>query len=191
MKTGLIGKLIDYLSNFYLLFPLLASPEDEQTEVDATASPKTESASETGDSDADPNYSLSDYSYSDTYDNKSSSFDEINVSTLNEPQNRDLTTKERKQEAEEQTKKQMEKNEIKMLRNTAHAYGSSKGGTKIPERKIRPPCRATFRPKCFSKFSEQERHVIFKTKWSLGDTNAQRILNLNVLMSYKARLESP
>jgi len=31
IKIGLIGKLIDYLSNFYLLFPLLASPEDEQT----------------------------------------------------------------------------------------------------------------------------------------------------------------
>ena len=39
------------------------------------------------------------------YDNKSSSFDEINVSTLNEPQNRDLTTEERKQEAEEQKNK--------------------------------------------------------------------------------------
>jgi hypothetical protein len=40
-----------------------------------------------------------------TYENKSSSFDEINVSTLNEPQNRDLTTEERKQEAEEQKNK--------------------------------------------------------------------------------------
>jgi hypothetical protein len=75
---------------------MLPSAEDEQTEVDATASPNNESASESGDSDADPNYSLSDYSYSDTSDYKSSSFDEINVSALNEPQYRDLTTKERK-----------------------------------------------------------------------------------------------
>jgi hypothetical protein len=39
-----------------------------------------------GDADADPNYSLSDDSYSDACDNKSSSFDEIHVSALNEPQ---------------------------------------------------------------------------------------------------------
>jgi hypothetical protein len=48
---------------------------------------------------------LSDYSYSDTSGYKSSSFDEINVFALNETKNRDLATKERKQEAEEQKKK--------------------------------------------------------------------------------------
>jgi len=41
--------------------------------------------------DTDPKYSLSDDSYSDTSDNKSS-FDEVNISVLNEPQNIDLTT---------------------------------------------------------------------------------------------------
>ena len=38
--------------------------------------------SDTGDCDADPNYSLSDDSYSDTSDNKSSSFDDVSVSAL-------------------------------------------------------------------------------------------------------------
>jgi len=84
---------------------MLAPAEGEKTEVDATASPNNESASETGDLDADTDYPLSDYFYSDTSDYKSSSFDEINVPVLNEPQNRDLTTKDRKQEAEEQKKK--------------------------------------------------------------------------------------
>jgi hypothetical protein len=38
---------------------MLVSAEDEQTgECDATASPNNESPSETGDSDADQNYSL-------------------------------------------------------------------------------------------------------------------------------------
>jgi hypothetical protein len=48
---------------------------------------------------------LSDSSYSDTSDFRSTLFDEINVSALNEPQNRDLTTKERKQEVEKEKKK--------------------------------------------------------------------------------------
>jgi hypothetical protein len=50
---------------------MLASAEDEQTEeCDATASPNNEPPSETGDSDANPNYSLNDDSYSDTSDNR-------------------------------------------------------------------------------------------------------------------------
>ena len=65
---------------------MLASAEDEQTEeCGAAASPNNESASETGDSGADPNYSLSDYYFLDTSDRKSSSFDEVNVCVLNEP----------------------------------------------------------------------------------------------------------
>jgi hypothetical protein len=71
---------------------MLDSAEDEQTLEDTTALPNKESASETGDSDADPNYSLSNYSYSDISDNKSSSFDDVNVSALNELQNMYLTT---------------------------------------------------------------------------------------------------
>jgi hypothetical protein len=59
---------------------VLASVGEEQTqECDATALPINESASETGDSDSDPNYSLSDDYYSDTSDNKSSSFQKIKV----------------------------------------------------------------------------------------------------------------
>jgi len=49
---------------------MLASAEDEQTEeCDATASPNNESTSATGDPDTNPDYSLSDDSYSDTSDN--------------------------------------------------------------------------------------------------------------------------
>ena len=43
---------------------MLASAEDERRqECDVTASPNNESPSEPGDSDTDPNYSLSDDSY--------------------------------------------------------------------------------------------------------------------------------
>ena len=66
-------------------------------QCDATASPNDESPSETGDSDVDPNYSLSDDSYSDSSDSNSSSLNEVSVCVLNETQNVDLTT-ERKQE---------------------------------------------------------------------------------------------
>ena len=57
--------------------------------------------------------------------NKISSFDEIKVSTLNEPQNSDLTTGE-KQEAEERKTKtavpsEWKSNETKLLRNGGHA----------------------------------------------------------------------
>ena len=56
---------------------------------------------------------------------KISSFDEIKVSTLNEPQNSNLTTGE-KQEAEEQKIKtavpsEWKSNETKLLRNGEHA----------------------------------------------------------------------
>jgi hypothetical protein len=72
---------------------MFASVEDEQMEeCDANASPNNESASATGDSDAHPSYSLSDDSYSDTSDNKSTSRYEFNVSALNEPQNVHLPT---------------------------------------------------------------------------------------------------
>ena len=60
-------------------------------ECDASASPNTESPSETRDSEADPNYSLSDDSYTGTTGSNSSSLHEVSVSASNEPQNVDLT----------------------------------------------------------------------------------------------------
>ena len=53
--------------------------EDEQMEeCDAAASPNAESPPEFGNSDVDPNYSLSDDSYSDSSDGNSSSLHEVN-----------------------------------------------------------------------------------------------------------------
>jgi len=60
------------------------SNETQTEECDATAYPNNET--EPGDPCADPKYSLSDDSYSDTSDIKSS-LDEVNVSVLNEQQN--------------------------------------------------------------------------------------------------------
>ena len=42
--------------------------------------------------EAGPNYLLSEDSYSDTSDNRNSSFDGVKVSALNEPHNTDCTT---------------------------------------------------------------------------------------------------
>jgi len=57
---------------------VLSSAQVEQTEeCVTTGSPNNESISATGDADADPDYSLSDDSYSDNSDNQSSSFDEV------------------------------------------------------------------------------------------------------------------
>jgi hypothetical protein len=150
---------------------------------------QTESASETGDSDADQNYSLSDYSYSNFSNNRSSSFDEVKVSALNEPQKIDLTTEKQNRKPKSRKIKravpsEWQINQTKMLRNTGHAYRSFNGGTEIPEKTLGPSCRLN----SFFYFSEQERLDIFKTYWSLED-NAQKILSLNVLLAHHARLE--
>jgi len=144
---------------------VLASPEDEQTEeCDAAVSPNNESASETGNSEADPNYSLSADSYSDTSDKKSSSFDEVNVSVLNELQNIDLTTEKDKWKPNSRKRQKAIPSEWKrnFPRNTGHAYRSFKIDSEIPERKIRPHCGATCRLKCLSKVSEQESLIFSK-----------------------------
>jgi hypothetical protein len=86
---------------------MLASAEDEQTEEDATVPPRNESASETGNSDSDPNYLLSDDFYSETSDNKSSSFDEIDVSALNESHNIDLTTEKENRKPKSRKRKRV------------------------------------------------------------------------------------
>lgn len=93
MKMGL-SKLMQLRMKFNVFFSsyVLASAENEPTEeCNATASPNNESASESGDSEANLNYSLSDDTYSDI-SNKSSPFYEVSVSALNELQNIDLTT---------------------------------------------------------------------------------------------------
>ena len=62
------------LKQFNVLFQLLNRTcllllrMNKREECDAAASPNNESTSETGDSEADPNYSFSDDSYSDTSD---------------------------------------------------------------------------------------------------------------------------
>ena len=71
-------------------------------ESDATASPNTESPSETGDSEAELKYSLSGDSCSDSSHSNSSSLHEVSVCALNGTQNVDLTIQRenRKQRAE-------------------------------------------------------------------------------------------
>ena len=79
-----------------------------------------------------------DASYSDTSDNKSSSFDEVNVSALKEPQNTDLTTEEESRNPKSRKRKrampsEWKRNDTKLLRNTGHENRTIKRGTEIPE----------------------------------------------------------
>jgi hypothetical protein len=146
---------------------VLASVENKQTEeCDAAASPNNESASETGDSEANLNYTLSDDFYSDTSENKSSPFDEVNVSAFNELQNIDLTTEKNRKPSSRKRKRailsEWKRNKTNLPRNTGHAYRSFKRGSEIPEWKIRPHCGATCRLKCLSQFSEQESLIFSK-----------------------------
>jgi hypothetical protein len=73
-------------------------------QCDATASPKDESPYETGDSEVDPNYPLSDDSYSDSSGSNSSLLHVVKIYALNETQNVDLTTG-RKQEPKSRGRK--------------------------------------------------------------------------------------
>jgi accessory colonization factor AcfC len=124
---------------------VLASAEDEQTEeCDVTASPNKESVSETGDSEADPKFSLSDHSYSDTSDKKSFSFDEVNVSALYELQNIDLTTEKNNRKPnnikrQKAIPSEWKRNKTNLPRNTGHAYRSFKKGSEIPKREDTSP----------------------------------------------------
>jgi hypothetical protein len=84
---------------------VLASAENEQMQnVMLLLHQRTNHNQKIGDADADPNYSLSDDSYSDTSDNNSSSFDEINISALNEPQSIDLSTETEKRKPKSRKK---------------------------------------------------------------------------------------
>lgn len=90
---------------------------------DATASPYTESPYETGDSDVDPNYSLSEDPYLDSSDSNSSLLHDVNVCALNEPQNSDLTAeRENRNEREEKEREPFNQNgkQIKPNCNEIH-----------------------------------------------------------------------
>ena len=98
---------------------------------------------------------------------------------------KDLTTEGKKRKPKSRKRKtavssEWKINKIELLRNTGHAYRNYKRGNEIYKRKIRPPCMATWRMKCVSKFSVQESLDIFKTYWSLGDNSVRRILSLTL-----------
>jgi hypothetical protein len=60
-------------------------------QCDATPSPNDQSPSKNGDSEVEPNISLSDDSYSDSSDSSNTSLHDVNICVLNETQNVDLT----------------------------------------------------------------------------------------------------
>jgi hypothetical protein len=73
---------------------------------------------------------------------KSSSFDEANVSALNEPQNIDSTMKTDNRKPKSRKRKvsapsEWKRSKTKLLRNIGHSHRTFKRDTEIPEWKIR------------------------------------------------------
>ena len=104
---------------------------------------KSESTPETGDSDVNPNYSLSDDSYSDSSDSNSSLLFEVNFSVLNGTQNVDLILERGNRKPNSRKRKRTIQSEwksskTKLLGNTGHTYRFIKRATEVPERTIRP-----------------------------------------------------
>lgn len=59
-----------------------------------------------------------------------------------------------------------------MLRNTGQAYKTASRKIK-DERKMKEPCGDKCRLQCKSKVSEDERMLLFKNYWALGDNKKQ------------------
>lgn len=66
------------------------------------------------------------------------------------------------------------RNQCKKLRNTGQEYNSLSKGKRVPGRKIGLSCGQKCRLKCTSKFSFEDREILFANYWALGDLTRQR-----------------
>ena len=95
---------------------------------------------------------------------------EPNESSDTNEEDENVKKKSRKRQRLEHTWK---KNKIKSSRNCGKEYISWKG-KKQPARQIKEPCNNKCRIKCVQKINEEERNILFKEYWELGDVNRQR-----------------
>lgn len=114
-------------------------------------------SSQVDDSDADPTYEINE-------DNES---EEPNSVT-------ELDIKNRKSRKRKRNPDGWKRNISKQLRNSGKEYRSLKTGKLVPPKKILPPCKATCKLKCTTKFSEEDRQQYFKDFWELGSLERQR-----------------
>ena len=110
--------------------------------------------------------------------NKKYSYDDIYVSTLNEPQNVNLTTENRNRKPRSRKIKrtlpsEWRRNKTKLLRNTGHANWNFKKCAEISERKLCHPCGATGGQKCFIS-SPSGKGLIFSTGIGLWEISVPK-----------------
>lgn len=131
------------------------------SESSSSSSSRNSTADPTDDDIADPTFGVTE----DCLIDKSSSSDESTV-----PDEVTLNSKKRKRNQGE-----WKKTLAKKLRNSGQEYYSLNNGKLQKAKKMLKPCNAeTCRFKCLAKFSEEERQILFKKFWVLGDLQAQR-----------------
>jgi hypothetical protein len=150
-------------------------------ECDNTSSPNYESPSENDYSNVDPNYSLSVDSYWDSFDRNSFSLHEVNVCVLNETRNVEFTIgKENRKSNSRKRKRTFQSewniNETNLLRNTGHTYRNFKGGTEVPEWKLRPLLGSHLDWNIFL-ISPSSKHLIFQMISVFGRYHSQTKLH--------------
>ncbi|CAG4958976.1 unnamed protein product [Parnassius apollo] len=82
--------------------------------------------------------------------------------------------------------KAWKKNKKKCLKNSGIAYTTEKGKL-VNAKQLKPGCGDKCRLKCTFKINEQQRLVIFKNFWILGDSNRQRDFVKNAMKEVKPK----
>ncbi|XP_050516591.1 uncharacterized protein LOC126891457 [Diabrotica virgifera virgifera] len=128
------------------------------------------------DSDNDSNYAPSNEDSTDDDDEsptrQSASMESTNITEVSPK------TKSRKRA---RNPGRWKRNTCKRLRNTGKEYKTLSKGKLIAARKILPPCSTKCIRKCTTKFSEEERKLLFDSFWGLADLHSQRSYVLNCM----------
>lgn len=155
--------------------PIERNPEPESSSRSSLEDPYS-----SDDSVRDPDYSSDSSSSSSSLNSNSSSSSDSEYNVENAVDNEPTVErkKTRKRKAEPSTWK---KNCTKRLRNSGKSYITLGKRKEMPERKLKPSCNDKCNHKCGSKFSEEERLIIFKNYWDMADIVKQRTYILTVM----------
>lgn len=127
------------------------------------------------DSIADPIYKSEDSSNSSEEENAIPSRIDVNRSKKIARKVKNPSNIENKGKKHVAKPEQWQKNLAKRARNSGTSYTSSSSSKKVfEERKLLPPCNDKCKLKCPTKITEDQRNLIFKDYWSLGDLQRQR-----------------
>ena len=116
-------------------------------------------------------------------------FDEMNVSALNEPQNISLATGKENRKPNSRKRKRAVTSEVESMKTKllTQVYRSFKRGSETPEQNIRPPLVGLLVDWNVFLSSSSRRDTIFPKDSGLLEISMPK--SLNVSMSHQARLE--